>query len=87
MTPDPRVPIGQDLRVEEKGAMDMEIHYCEGCGRILFQRDFFRGRARISHHRPLCQACDPMGSSASERAEPAGRRQRQKMALPPKNLP
>jgi hypothetical protein len=67
--------------------MEMEIHYCDGCGRVLFQRDFFLGRARISQHRPLCQACDPVRLTPGERAEAAGRRQRKKLATPPTNTP
>jgi hypothetical protein len=67
--------------------MEMEIHYCDGCGRVLFQRDFFLGRARISQHRPLCQACDPVGPTLGERTVSPGRRQRKKLAAPPSNTP
>lgn len=37
----------------------MEIVYCGGCGKVLREDDFARGRARMLDHRPWCAECKP----------------------------
>ena len=37
----------------------MELVYCGGCGRVLREDDFSRGRARFLDNRPWCEECKP----------------------------
>jgi hypothetical protein len=37
----------------------LELVYCGGCGRVLREDDFSRGRARVLDNRPWCEECKP----------------------------
>lgn len=48
--------------------MGKEIVYCGGCGKILPESEFQRGRARILGNTAFCTACKPQANPATPRS-------------------